>query len=307
MVDRHGVVILYHSGDDHYIEQALMSVEGYADLVLLYSTGGTDWEGRGGWQNIDDYSRYYRRNDSTKLRVLKGHALPDESGSGINFALMRNEALEYLESYIDSKGHKFGCPSSDHWSVLMLDADERVSTMGGEFMLRRDVYRKFSSADDIYGLSIRILNPHMGFDGQVRIVKSAYTRIFRLGLGLRYINRVHESIAESILDKGGRILPIEGDNYIAHLGYDISLGAMTRKVIRNIELMDRMIQDGEGLGSAWFHMGKSQCWLHNFMNGAKCFEKALEYPLDDTLKGWIREHLPKVYTMAESGSAYSDF
>ena len=154
-----------------------------------------------------------------------------------DFSAARNESLKHATS---------------EW-ILYLDADERL-TVSSQNQIR-DLL--LSTHKEVGGYFCTIESDHSKMDGSSEKHRGGYPRLFRnLGYpNINFVGRVHEQISPSIISNKKTILV--SDIKIEHLGYNLSLEEMDKKVRRNYNMLLAHIKEEPTNGYAWFQLGQT--------------------------------------------------
>ncbi len=131
-----------------------------------------------------------------------------------DFAAARNLALQH---------------ATGDW-ILVLDADERLTPDSKQAILNAARHPQFA------GYHLEIVNEIR--DGDYFIHR--LVRMFRNLPGLRWEGAIHEQITPSLVERGGRIATVAAQ--IRHLGYRSEVMHRRDKIQRNIELIQRALE-----------------------------------------------------------------
>lgn len=198
------------------LADCLRSVEDVADDIIIVDTGSTD-------DTIEVAKRF-------KTKIVQYRWNND-------FSAARNESLKY---------------ATGDW-ILYIDADERLDAQS-----RKYIKNYINNAlPEIGGLICTIESEHSNMDGSSELHRGGYPRLFR-NLGypkVKFIGRVHEQIAPSIVDAGFNFAV--SDLKIIHLGYNQSREVMEQKIKRNYALLLEHVNEEPLNGYAWFQLGQT--------------------------------------------------
>ena len=188
------------------LADCLRSVQGVVDEIVLVDTGSTD--------------ATVSIAESFGARVV--HRPWDD-----DFAAPRNEALKHA--------------TCDY--VLQLDADERLAASAAK-TLRRVVGRAdFDLAViPLHNASSRAASEGQVLSGIARMGDPVYLpRLFRRTADTAYRGVIHESVAESVAERKGKLTSLPVD--IVHYGATAEMRATRHKDDRNLRLLRKRIAD----------------------------------------------------------------
>lgn len=114
--------------------------------------------------------------------------------------------------------------------------------------------------------------------------KGVQTRIFRNKKGLRYHNKIHEQIQRNDLKKIA-ILNLQNELSIFHTGYSDSEYQRTGKLGRNIELLQKYLDEHPEDYNYWSYLGDSLNAKHRYDKAAAAYKLVLEHSSQVTIKG----------------------
>ena len=164
-----------------------------------------------------------------------------------DFSAARNEALKQ---------------ATGKW-ILQIDADETLDSASLE-----EIKQIISRTDtDAFTVSVRNYHPE---EDMVKYMDSKQIRLFRNNRKYSYINAIHEQIALSIEENGGRIQ--DSSILIHHYGYQ---NKNTHKAQRNRILLEKSVQNNPEDGYLQFKLGETYKALQQNEAAKNCFLKAL--------------------------------
>jgi glycosyltransferase involved in cell wall biosynthesis len=124
--------------------------------------------------------------------------------------------------------------ATSEW-VLWMDADDTIPPECGA-----KLHDLIALAEDrVTGFILQVHIPPAPGDNGFTIVD--HVKLFRNGLNLRFIGRIHEQILEPIYQAGGTIE--RTDLYVVHSGYDYSPEGQKRKRERDLRILDLELQE----------------------------------------------------------------
>lgn len=171
-----------------------------------------------------------------------------------NFAEARNESIKY---------------ATGDW-VLWMDADETLDPRSIP-ELKEITHEK--NKDTYYSVRISSRN-----DYQNKVTYSDAHRIFPNGLGIRFENRIHEQIYRSAKNAGAKEV-ITGI-HIIHEGYNLTEEEYQKKLLRNLPLLEKMVEENKQDSYAHFTLAQNYSGLKQYKNAIKHFKIAIQ---SDTL------------------------
>lgn len=145
-----------------------------------------------------------------------------------------------------SDARNFGVNRANGDWILWLDADEEVDK-GDRLMLRDLLY---SESFDI--IAVHLINFYGDKLNPDHAVEIAHYRLFRNGMGIQFANRIHEVLQapdDLKLRERGRIGYTDLKLY--HYGYMDQTVAGKDKHNRNLQILEKELNDGEG--TPWTH------------------------------------------------------
>jgi glycosyltransferase involved in cell wall biosynthesis len=169
-----------------------------------------------------------------------------------NFAAARNESLKYV--------------SGDF--VLVLDADERLANP--------DAIRKTieNAKPKTAAWICNMISSAATKNNEIEKNITAVIRFFRYNPEFRFEGIIHEQIIPSILKKGYKLELSEIN--ILHLGYDLSAEEMRKKHLRNLDLLNKWLENHPEDFYNFTHKGKTLLALNKLDEAAKVFDDLIE-------------------------------
>jgi tetratricopeptide (TPR) repeat protein len=166
-----------------------------------------------------------------------------------DFAAARNESIR------DAKGD---------W-ILWMDADDRLPPESAT-AIRQLVARPLA---DVYTFIVVS-------DVQRRGSKAAsrHTRLFRNGLGLHFVNRIHERLEAPPGSEPIRLA--HTDIVVQHVGYDASPEVLRTKAIRNRGILLQCLAEEPGNLFWHYHLGVCSYMLGEMEEAARYLERVVE-------------------------------
>jgi glycosyltransferase involved in cell wall biosynthesis len=135
--------------------------------------------------------------------------------------------------------------------VIQIDADERLQLSRGGGWLGKELEKgKYG------GYSIKLYSPVPRLDGKGKgVIESEVYRLYQKVDGMEYHPEyeVHETVLPWVQGKGIKS-GYMSHLHIMHLGYDIELSAYKAKAIRNLSLLEGMVESGVDDGYVWYHI-----------------------------------------------------
>lgn len=126
--------------------------------------------------------------------------------------------------------------------VLMLDADERLTTVGAQAI--RDVLECASpEPTDTSTLGISFMMANYDLDGTMRSIMPTSPRLFRNRPEIRYTRRIHEVPTWLPDPDHGEVVLVGGDVSIVHFGYAPAVYDQRRKSERNLRLLQLQVAE----------------------------------------------------------------
>ncbi len=168
-----------------------------------------------------------------------------------NFADARNESIKY------AKGD---------W-ILVLDADEIIDEEN-----KKKIKSLINKKEDLaYYLNFKSkINP----SGAGKYVYNAHPRLFQNHKGIFYQGRIHEEIASSVKNIGGKISL--SDVEIEHFGYENYVYNGKNKVERNIEILKRELVENPKNGMTYFYLGESYSLMYKWDMAVYYYKKGID-------------------------------
>ena len=152
--------------------------------------------------------------------------------------------------------------------ILSIDADERLKTPD-------KLLETISNADEqTGGWVLNVISYARREDGGIDKFNAKLLRLFRNDEKIRFRGIIHEQVAQSIIDRGLKIRP--SDIVLDHGGYDISPEAMARKQSRNLDLLDKALQDKPGDAYLLYQRAKTRLALKEYDNAENDITKAID-------------------------------
>jgi glycosyltransferase involved in cell wall biosynthesis len=191
-------------------------------------------------------------------------------------------ALKYTEKVYDfiwcdnfSKARNFSISKASNDWILVLDSDEII------VKINRDDVFEFIDNEYNNGIVGRIERINMLEDSNNS--KKYIERINRLfnKKYFKYDGIIHEQIV-SINQKSYNTELV--DIRAEHIGYTKEVLNKTNKLKRNIELLNKAVENKEDDPYLYFQLGKSYFMLKDFNRCCNYFEKALNFELDYNLE-----------------------
>lgn len=193
------VCILYHDGDKKYIPDCVESLPNDAEIILMKTIPGKEWK----------------------------------IGEILENGLRKHIELEYPENEFHFAKARNYCKSfaTREW-ILSLDADERLASCQHEELNKL----LWKVNPDVWGLFTQnngMIPTFIYKEAPVRI-HARQCRLFR-NKNIEWYGSVHETIERDIYKK--EKLVTDCNIQIIHVGYEISLEDMTKKLERNVRIM----------------------------------------------------------------------
>ncbi len=189
-------------------------------------------------------------DDATQTIARQHGATVVDSPWQDNFSQARNRAIEEARS---------------DW-ILMIDADEQLAP-GQEKKLARLIS---DTTKDAWFVQIR--SPLAGRQrGQVFV--HALPRLFRNRQDFRFRGRVHEQIHESLYEANAQIG--QSDLLLEHSGYALSDEIRHEKLLRNLELLRRDLDEDRQNALAWYHLGETCSLLDKQEEACRAYLNAI--------------------------------
>lgn len=154
------------------------------------------------------------------------------------------EKFEWNGSFADARN--FGLEKATGDWILWLDADEEVDKEDAKGIFLGTHFVDFDA------LTIRLVNYYGEKVDKNNTTDLAHTRLFRRGLGIKFINKIHESL--DLKD-----IPPERIGHlnmkVFHYGYLDPIVQKKEKYERNIKLLKQQINEGENIPWAYYYIG----------------------------------------------------
>ncbi len=157
--------------------------------------------------------------------------------------------------------------ASGEW-ILVLDADERLTGDAGPKL------RALLDAPGgvvAYLLQQRTPTASSATNGMVRV--EWLPRLFRNGIGARYVGAVHECVLPSLVGKGRAV---HGDVVIEHDGYRRSPDVVRTKALRNVRILLRGLERDPEDALAWLQVGDCHACLGDAPAAVDAYRAGLE-------------------------------
>ncbi len=152
--------------------------------------------------------------------------------------------------------------------ILSIDADERLKTPEKLIDTLRNADKKTG------GWVLNVISYARREDGGIDKFNAKLLRLFRNDEKIRFRGIIHEQIAPSIIDLGLNIAPSE--IILDHGGYDISPEAMARKQSRNLDLLNKALDEKPGDAYLLYQRAKTQLALKEYDKAEEDISKAIE-------------------------------
>ena len=149
--------------------------------------------------------------------------------------------------------------------ILVLDADEKINKKNKEKIDKLD----FENNAAFY----------LNFKSKINIgesfnyVTNAHPRLFKNDLNIKFSGRIHEQIIGSVKKLGKNIEPT--DIEVEHFGYDLDYEELKKKLNRNINLLNKQVEENRESGIDYFHLGETYSLLFDWKNAVKNYKKAI--------------------------------
>ena len=120
-------------------------------------------------------------------------------------------------------------------------------------------------------------------------------RLFPNGLGIRFENRIHEQIYPSAISEGARE-KITGI-HILHEGYNLTEEEYKNKLLRNLPLLEKMVEEDKQNSYAHFTLAQNYSGLKQYENAIEHFKIAIQ---SDTLSNSLTKDALNVLSQTYS-------
>ena len=151
--------------------------------------------------------------------------------------------------------------------ILSIDADERL--INSELL--KPTLRE--SESNIGGWLIEVTSKAKRKDGSYDTYYSNLLRLFKSHPEIRFVGAIHEQIVESIINLGYKLN--NSELKILHLGYSHEPDQMKRKQLRNLELLDRVLELNPLDANNTYQRAKTYLALGNLHKAEEDISKAL--------------------------------
>jgi hypothetical protein len=199
--------IIYDSGDIHYLRECLQNIPQEFGLVLCQT-----------------------------IPIPEGQALPKHDITRLSDRTC-NAKYYYREnefSFSEARNFANTLVTTD-W-IISLDADDKL------LYLEEDFLQLATLPADIGGVNVLVVShcPQIINVNQLEIEAAWQIKIYRNNTNIKYVYSCHESVNNSIISNGLRIVP--SDIIIKHTGYiNATPEKMEEKMIRNYKLLSKDI------------------------------------------------------------------
>jgi len=191
-----------------------------------------------------------------------------------HFAEARNESIKY---------------ATGDW-ILWMDADETLDPRSIP-ELKKITHDK--NKDTYYRVRISSRN-----DYQNKVTYSDAHRIFPNGKGIRFENRIHEQIYRSAHNAGAK--EVVTGVHIIHEGYNLTEEEYQKKLLRNLPLLEKMVEENKQDSYAHFTLAQNYSGLKQYKNAIKHFKIAIQYDtLDNSLTMEALNVMSQAYSYLE--------
>jgi glycosyltransferase involved in cell wall biosynthesis len=189
-----------------------------------------------------------------------------------DFAAARNESLRH---------------ATGDW-VLQLDADERLNLLGFPNALR-----DAAKADDVDAYVV-LIRCHHGKEGNSTYSVNHNFRFFRRLPGIQYEREVHESV-ELFLQRAGSVTA-NASFLIEHEGYNVDVTELTRKLERNLKILQHRFERDPNDPCVLYHLGNTYKVLGKDEESLDALERALrQESATDSMKAMILNAMNQTY------------
>lgn len=154
---------------------------------------------------------------------------------------------EYQEfSFAGARNIGIGEAKGDY--IFTIDSDE--------ILVRGENLKRIINSNIVDVIYIDILQWHTYMNGKSEFQTYSLPRIFYKTDKLEYRNRLHETVSASLPENFTKYGIKRERCYIAHIGYDLEVKDMEKKLKRNLELTNKIINEGEANAYTYYHLGK---------------------------------------------------
>ncbi len=148
-----------------------------------------------------------------------------------------------------SKARNLAISKAKEPFILTIDADERL--VNPELLIQE----LKMATNDTAGWLIEVLSETINASGLREKYISNLLRLFRNHPDIKFYGAIHEQISESIIKLGFKIKNTQIQFY--HLGYSLSSENMQKKQIRNLEILNKVIENGENTPYNYYQRAKT--------------------------------------------------
>ncbi|SVA94721.1 uncharacterized protein METZ01_LOCUS147575 [marine metagenome] len=175
---------------------------------------------------------------------------------------------QWCDSFSEARNESIKYANGD-W-ILWMDADE---TLDPKSIPELKKITHDNNKDYFYSVRISSKNNY-----QNKVTYSDAHRLFPSGLGIQFVNRIHEQIYHSAISAGARE-KITGI-HIFHEGYNLTEKEYKKKLLRNLPLLEKMVEEDRQNSYAHFTLAQNYSGLKQYKNAIKHFKIAIQ---SDTL------------------------
>ncbi len=166
-----------------------------------------------------------------------------------------------------AKARNFALQQASQPWILYLDADERLHP------IYHEAIGKAVSTDKFDAYYIRVRSEVGSVLGDIPHIQ-AYPRLFRNKPAFRFEGRIHEQITPSIRRQHGRFSLLDAE--IAHLGYNLSEQEMKAKINRNLQSLQKQVEDEPQNAYAKFQLGQTFILAKDDEKGEQHLREAID-------------------------------